>query len=95
MFALVIMIGFTTSGFSQRKKTTVIVKKHKPVRKVVYVKQLKKNVKPSIGSVVYQLSNNAKTIVVNKSRYIRHNNVLYTKVIVRGRNAYKVVRYYS
>ncbi|WP_139254328.1 DUF6515 family protein [Cellulophaga fucicola] len=81
MFALVIMIGFTTNGFSQKKHI------------VVYVKTPKKVIKPTIGSIVYQLSKNAKKVVVNKSRYIKHNNVLYTKVIVKGRNAYKVVRY--
>lgn len=93
IFALAIIVGFTTNGFSQRKRTTVNIKKHEPVAKVVYAKTPKKNIKPTIGSIVYQLSNNARQIVISKSRYIKHDNVLYAKVIIRGKHAYKVVRY--
>jgi hypothetical protein len=93
IFTLAIIIGFTANGFSQKKQTTIIIKKHKSVPKVIYTIAHKKNIKPTIDKVVYQLPRSARKVFLNKFHYIKHNNVLYTKVLIRGKHAYKVVRY--
>jgi len=95
IFAIAIMVGFTTNAFSQKKHTAVIIKKHKPVKakKVVYVKTPKRVTKPSDGTIVFQIPRTATKIVIRNNRYIKHNNVVYSKIKIRGKYAYKVVRH--
>lgn len=93
-FALSMTVGFTTIGPAQKKQQVVVVKKHKPTKKVVYVKAPQKIIAPRIGTIVYQLPRNAAPIMLNKARYMKHDNVLYSRVTVKGKPAYKVVRYF-
>lgn len=91
-FVIAMIVGFTTSGFSQKRQSIVIIK-HEPVKKVVFLKTPKKVVRPSIGTIVYTLPSRSTPIVSRNSYYIKHNNVLYTKIKISGKHAFKVVRY--